>query len=87
MMGEVTSAEILGYAKGGATIKIRAVIDGKSYIGEMRKSNREMLQPIFRDHKEEIMKMFESAEIARYLLFRFEEEPVFVESLERRDNK
>ncbi|OUB71855.1 hypothetical protein [Bacillus thuringiensis] len=86
-MGEVTSAEVIGEARGGATIKIRAVIDDKSYIGEMRKSNREMLQPIFRDHKEEIMKMFKSAEIAKYLLFKFEEDPVFIESLERGDNK
>ncbi|HFI2420658.1 hypothetical protein OCE55_05190 [Bacillus paranthracis] len=74
-MGEVTSAEIIGEARGGATVKIRAVIDGKPYEGEMRKETREMLQPFFREHKEEIMKKIERVNKQnKHALWRFREE-------------
>lgn len=74
-MGKVTSAEIIGEARGGATVRIRAVIDGKICIGEMRKETREMIQPFFREHKEEIMKNLAPVNTKnKHTLWRFREE-------------
>ncbi|PGM81829.1 hypothetical protein CN957_10075 [Bacillus cereus] len=74
-MGKVTSAEIIDEARGGATVRIRAVIDGKTCIGEMRKETREMIQPFFREHKEEIMKNLDPVNTKnKQTLWRFREE-------------
>lgn len=73
-MSEVTNVEIIGEAKGGATVRLKATIDGKACEGEMRVGTGRMLTPIFSKHRDDIIKQIKASEIAKYVLVRFKED-------------
>ncbi|OBW57626.1 hypothetical protein [Bacillus cereus] len=75
-MSAVTSVRITEYEFDKDCFKLTAIIKGKTYIGTMHKNTKELSLPIFNDYKTEIMEILTPAEMARQVLFRYEEDPV-----------